>query len=48
MHGGRQTKEGLLYHKTFVYEGEYGKDYVPHGTGVCHFATGEVLVGSHR
>ena len=45
MRSSKQSKEGLLYHKNFAYEGEYSSDYVPHGGGVCLYASGEVLVG---
>ena len=41
----RNVKEGLLYHQNFVYEGEYISNYIPHGNGICFFATGEVLMG---
>lgn len=44
----RAVKEGLLYHQKFVYEGEYINDYVPHGNGVCFYATGEVLIGNGK
>jgi hypothetical protein len=46
MKGAKKSKEGLLYHKAFVFEGEHTTEYVPHGPGVCLFATGEALVGT--
>lgn len=44
----KSAKEGLLYHQKFVYEGEYITGYIPHGNGVCFYATGEVLIGNRK
>jgi hypothetical protein len=38
-------KEGILYDEEFIYDGEFIENNIPHGQGMCFYATGEALVG---